>query len=119
MDWRELSVCESVSEEEKLYFFGDAKNMGAHKQHELARLLCYTCPVQVECLQWCVEEDMFWGVWGGLTESQRKRYLMPALRKDGLSTDVLVNVLRERGGKVLRQLEEREEVITINGYTHT
>ena len=117
MEWRELSICESLPWDEKKYFFGDAKGIGTHKQHEMARLYCYTCPVQLECLEWCVEEDMFWGVWGGLTESQRKRYLMPAVRKNGLSSDVLVNVLRVRGLRILKQLEARGDAyITINGY---
>jgi hypothetical protein len=49
---------------------------------------------------------MFWGVWGGLTESQRKRYLMPAIRKGGFSDEVMQEVLHERGLKILRILEQ-------------
>ncbi len=117
MDWHELSICESLPWDEKKYFFGDAKGLGTHKQHEIARTHCYGCPVQLECLTWCIEEDMFWGVWGGLTESQRKRYLMPAVRKDGVSIGVLVNVLRTRGGRILKQLEAQGDAyITIKGY---
>jgi hypothetical protein len=60
-------------------------------------------------MKWCVEEDMFWGVWGGLTESQRKRYLMPAIRKGGLSDSVIQKVLFERGLKILRLIELEED----------
>ena len=116
MDWRELSICDTLPWTEKQYFFGDAPDLGTHRQHELARLHCYTCPAQIECLEWCVDNDMFWGVWGGLTESQRKRYLMPAIRKDGLSHDVLVKVLRERGLRIIRQLAGTEIPITIEAY---
>lgn len=84
--------------------------MGTHKQHEIARTYCYQCPVQIECLKWCVEEDMFWGVWGGLTESQRKRYLMPAIRKNGMTDEVLLDVLHVRGAKIMRIIEEQTEV---------
>ena len=120
MEWRDLAVCDSLSWSEKKYFFGDDKELGTHKQHEIARTHCYTCPVQLECLAWCIEEDMFWGVWGGLTESQRKRYLMPAIRKGGVSNDVLANVLRVRGGRILKELEAQDEVpVTINGYTRS
>lgn len=104
--WRDLSVCENLSWEEKAYFFGDDPHLGTHKQHEIARTFCYQCPVQVECMRWCVEEDMFWGVWGGLTESQRKRYLMPAIRKHGMSDEVIQDVLIIRGLKILRIIEQ-------------
>jgi len=53
---------------------------------------------------------MFWGVWGGLTESQRKRYLIPAIRKGGFSDDVLREVLHVRGQKIMRLIEEETEV---------
>ena len=110
MDWREHSVCEGLPWEEKSYFFGDDPVLGTHKQHEIARKYCYQCPAQIECLTWCVEEDMFWGVWGGLTESQRKRYLMPAIREGGLSDGVLREVLMTRGLKILRMIEKESEV---------
>lgn len=32
---------------------------------ELAKSLCRTCPVQVECLAGAVEREEPWGVWGG------------------------------------------------------
>lgn len=104
--WRDYSVCEGLSWEEKAYFFGDDPVMGTHKQHEIARTHCYQCPVQIECMRWCIEEDMFWGVWGGLTESQRKRYLMPAIRKGGLSDSTIAEVLHVRGVKILRLIED-------------
>jgi WhiB family redox-sensing transcriptional regulator len=106
--WRDDSVCATLSWEERAYFFGDDPVLGTHKQHEMARMQCYKCPVQIECMKWCIEEDMFWGVWGGLTESQRKRYLMPAIRKDGFSDSVIQQVLLERGLKILRLIETEE-----------
>lgn len=33
---------------------------------------CRQCPVQAECLQYALETDSRFGVWGGLTEQQRK-----------------------------------------------
>lgn len=104
--WRDYATCETLTWTEKAYFFGDDPAMGTHKQHEIARTHCYQCPAQIECLRWCVEEDMYWGVWGGLTESQRKRYLMPAIRKDGFSDGVLQRVLHERGGKIMKVVEQ-------------
>lgn len=104
--WRELALCDKLPWEQRRYFFGDDPVMGAYEQHERARTHCYQCPSQIECLRWCVDEDMFWGVWGGLTESQRKRYLMPAIRKDGFTDEVMIEVLTVRGKKILRLIEE-------------
>ena len=36
--------------------------------------LCNRCAVQQECLDYAVEEDIDLGVWGGLTERQRRAY---------------------------------------------
>lgn len=112
--WREQAACEPLSWDDKRFFFGDAPDIGTHKQHEMARMYCYQCPVQIECLRYCVDEDMYWGVWGGLTESQRKRYLMPAIRKEGFTFDVVSNILRVRGAKIIRRLTEMEIGVTID-----
>ena len=32
---------------------------------ELAKALCQTCPVRVECLSGALERNEPWGVWGG------------------------------------------------------
>lgn len=39
----------------------------------LARQLCGLCPVRLECLDYAVSNGEFQGVWGGLTEVERKR----------------------------------------------
>jgi WhiB family redox-sensing transcriptional regulator len=107
--WRGLAACENLPPEEGAYFFGDSKDgTPTHQQHERARLYCYTCPVQIQCLTWCVEMDQQYGVWGGLTESQRKRYLMPALRRGGLDDDVLGEVIWKCGARIFKRLEESE-----------
>lgn len=105
--WRGLAVCEELPPAEAQYFFGDSEDgTPTHQQHERARLYCYTCPVQVQCIRWCVESDIQYGVWGGLTESQRKRYLMPAIRKHGLSDEVLSEVIWRVGSRIFKRLEE-------------
>lgn len=74
-------------------FFGDAP--GGHAtitQNRFAQTICYGCPVQVECLMSCVEGDVV-GVYGGLTASQRKRYLFPALRRQGRSRETFIQVI--------------------------
>lgn len=36
-----------------------------------AKQICRTCPVQTECLQWALDHDERFGVWGGLTDGER------------------------------------------------
>ncbi len=86
-------------------FFGEAIGVPVHQQHEEARTYCYVCPVQVHCLSYCVETDTDFGVWGGLTESQRKRYLWPAIRRYGYGDEVLAKVIADRGTVIFRLLD--------------
>ncbi|WP_454296298.1 WhiB family transcriptional regulator [Salana multivorans] len=37
-----------------------------------ARLVCFACPVRMECLLEAFETGMEFGVWGGLTERERR-----------------------------------------------
>lgn len=39
------------------------------------RVLCDDCPVRLECLAEALDNNMEWGVWGGLTERERRALL--------------------------------------------
>lgn len=102
-----------------LIFFGDSTDadmrpLPTHEQHNEARTMCYGCPVQLQCLEYCVLTEQKFGVWGGLTESQRKRYLFPALRKHGLDDVVLKSVMEKCGQRILRRIELRHEPIGVS-----
>lgn len=49
---------------------------GRGKSAELAKALCFGCPVQLECVRYGASQKS--GVWGGLTGSERR-----ALRESG------------------------------------
>jgi WhiB family redox-sensing transcriptional regulator len=38
-----------------------------------AKRVCLNCPVREECLQYALEHNERWGVWGGETERARRR----------------------------------------------
>ncbi len=42
-------------------------------QERRALAICATCPVQTECLEYALEADVRYGVWGGMSEKQRRR----------------------------------------------
>lgn len=44
-------------------------------QHQ-AKRLCQGCPVKTECLTEALDNRIEWGVWGGLTERERRAVLL-------------------------------------------
>lgn len=40
-----------------------------------ARSICAGCAVRVECLAEALDNKIEWGVWGGMTERERRRLL--------------------------------------------
>ena len=40
-----------------------------------AKAICSKCPVQAECLAEALENQIEWGVWGGMTERERRALL--------------------------------------------
>ena len=40
-----------------------------------ARLLCSGCPVRFECLSEALDNRIEWGIWGGMTERERRLLL--------------------------------------------
>jgi WhiB family redox-sensing transcriptional regulator len=44
------------------------------EQHK-ARVVCSTCPVRAECLAEALDNRIEWGVWGGMTERERRAVL--------------------------------------------
>lgn len=68
-DWRTRAVCR---DEDPELFFPIARTAGWNQQTRDAKRVCARCPVSVECLQWAVETGQRSGVWGGLSEKERK-----------------------------------------------
>jgi WhiB family transcriptional regulator, redox-sensing transcriptional regulator len=62
--WLEQARCRGVDPDQ---FFV----RGAAQARPAIRL-CEGCPVQAPCLEYAVANDIDFGVWGGLTERQRR-----------------------------------------------
>ena len=65
-DWASLAQCRQAKPDE-LFVRGAAQND--------AKRLCAGCPVRTECLAEALDNEMEWGVWGGMTERERRAIL--------------------------------------------
>ncbi len=45
------------------------------KDQKQARVVCRGCPVRTECLVEALDNRIEWGVWGGMTERERRHLL--------------------------------------------
>jgi len=46
------------------------------KLQAAAKRICQGCPVQTECLAYALDSGSEWGVWGGMTEAERRRFVL-------------------------------------------
>ncbi len=69
MDWRHRATC--LDEDPELFFpIGNAGP--ALLQIEEAKAVCRRCEVTETCLKWALESGQDTGVWGGLSEDERR-----------------------------------------------
>jgi WhiB family transcriptional regulator, redox-sensing transcriptional regulator len=69
MDWRHIAACRHEDPE---LFFPIGNTGPALVQIEEAKLICQGCPVIEPCLQWALDSGQDAGVWGGLSEDERR-----------------------------------------------
>jgi WhiB family redox-sensing transcriptional regulator len=65
-NWANEAACRSLSPD-ALFVRGAAQNR--------AKQVCMGCPVRTECLAEALDNQMEWGVWGGMTERERRALL--------------------------------------------
>jgi WhiB family transcriptional regulator, redox-sensing transcriptional regulator len=64
-EWGAQAACTGRTEE--LFVMGAAQNR--------AKQPCKGCPVRTECLAEALDHRIEWGVWGGMTERERRAVL--------------------------------------------
>src|SRR5215471_5931995 len=69
MDWRHRAICR---DEDPELFFPIGNTGPALLQIEQAKTVCRRCPVVQDCLAWALESGQDAGVWGGLSEDERR-----------------------------------------------
>ncbi|MEU0002150.1 WhiB family transcriptional regulator [Streptomyces microflavus] len=76
-DWRHFAACT----DEPDLFFPIGTTGPALLQIMEAKTVCATCPVQPACLDWALSTDEQTGVWGGLSEDERRALKYRRARK--------------------------------------
>ena len=66
VDWSKSARCRA-SDPDDLFVQGAAQNR--------AKAVCMGCPVRTECLAEALDNEIEWGVWGGMTERERRAIL--------------------------------------------
>lgn len=65
-DWRAQALCSKCDPD--LFFAPGAI------EHKEAKRVCRDCPVRMECLSYAMSTPIDHGIWGGMTERERRRH---------------------------------------------
>lgn len=65
LSWMDLGACAEVGDD---FWFLEK---GASNRE--AKRVCANCEVRAECLEYALETDQGFGIWGGLSEPERRR----------------------------------------------
>lgn len=71
-DWRDSGLCR---EEEPEAFFPVGASPKAKAQERHAKTICWRCPSLQPCGVWALERREPVGVWGGMSEAERRAIL--------------------------------------------
>lgn len=69
VNWQSKGACRGEDPE---LFFPIGNTGPAMLQTEEAKQVCRRCDVREKCLDWALEHGQDYGVWGGLSEDERR-----------------------------------------------
>lgn len=67
--WKRDAACKDTDPE---LFFPVGTTGGALVQIEEAKVVCDQCAVRDACLEFAIETNQDWGIWGGTSEDERR-----------------------------------------------
>jgi WhiB family redox-sensing transcriptional regulator len=69
-DWQRRAACRNL--DSSMFFHPDGERGSRRQQREdRAKAVCAACPVRAECLEHSLRVQEPYGVWGGLSETER------------------------------------------------
>ncbi|ADU00888.1 MULTISPECIES: WhiB family transcriptional regulator [Mycolicibacterium] len=79
-DWQMQGVCRGV--DSAMFFHPDGERGRARAQREMrAKEMCRRCPVIAQCRSHALAVGEPYGIWGGLSESERELLLKRGIRR--------------------------------------
>ena len=69
-DWRSAAACQATDPDLFFPVSGSGKSL---EQVERAKAICAACPVRQDCLAFALRIGQADGIWGGLTEEERRK----------------------------------------------
>jgi WhiB family transcriptional regulator, redox-sensing transcriptional regulator len=79
-DWQMSGLCRGV--DSSMFFHPDGERGRARAQREMrAKEMCRQCPVVAQCRAHALAVGEPYGIWGGLSESERELLLKRAIRR--------------------------------------
>jgi WhiB family redox-sensing transcriptional regulator len=107
LGWQDRALCAQTDPEA---FFPEKG--GSTRE---AKRVCRACEVRTECLEYALEHDERFGIWGGMSERERRRLKRQAVlgRRDGTGL-ALVEVTRATRSSCAAQVPSRvpEQALT-------
>lgn len=75
--WQMKGLCSTGDYDPELWSAksDDESLTNKYRRHKQAQRICTECPVRVTCAKWALDTREQHGVWGGLTESDRRDLL--------------------------------------------
>lgn len=75
-DWQFYAACQN--KDETLFFHPPGERGSTRRRRDaLAKAICATCPVMMQCREQSLRVREPYGVWGGLSEHEREALLEP------------------------------------------
>jgi len=74
-EWMDEAACKGMTD---MFFPEQGDSDGTVAK---AKLVCSTCIVKDDCLQFAVDNSFIYGIWGGMSARQRKTYKAEQRRK--------------------------------------
>jgi WhiB family transcriptional regulator, redox-sensing transcriptional regulator len=97
--WATQGACRG-SDPDALFVQGAAQNR--------AKVVCLSCPVRTECLADALDSRIEFGVWGGMTERERRALLKR--RPNVQSWSLLLETARAEQVRLVDLLDDRQGV---------
>ena len=116
--WMDEAACHGIGD----MFFAESNDEQAHAY--AAKRVCASCSVRLDCLQYALDRRERFGIWGGLTASERQRMHRREHRNssiDRVEIERVTEVLlydNENGFAAYQKLNAFEKAIVIRILVH-